>query len=76
MRNNSENLYLNLGQWFRRYPLKDFYLELWQSFCFVEQNHLCNFRKGHCGENSCEVIWNFLTSGSEGDVVYNKNIFT
>ena len=45
---------LNLGQWFRRCCLKDFYLELWKSSCFVEQNHLCSFEKGHHGEHSCE----------------------
>ena len=34
------------------------YLELCQSSCLVEQNHLCNFERGHYGEHSCEVIWN------------------
>ena len=31
-------------------------LELWQSSCSVEQNHLCNFERGHHGEHSCEVL--------------------
>ena len=34
------------------------YLELWQSSCLVQQNHLCNFERGHHGKYSCEVIWN------------------
>ena len=34
------------------------YLELWQTSCLVEQNCLCNFKRGHYGEHSCEVIWN------------------
>ena len=29
-----------------------------QSSCLVEQNHLCNFERGHYWECSCEVIWN------------------
>ena len=33
------------------------YLELELPSCSVEQNHLCNFRRGHHGANSCEVIW-------------------
>ena len=27
------------------------YLELWQPSCSVEQNHLCNFERGHHGEH-------------------------
>ena len=44
------------------------YLELWLPSWSVEQNHLCNFEKGHHGKHSCEnnEIW---TSGS-GDVVF------
>ena len=38
--------------------LKISYLELWQPSCSVEQNHLCNFERGHHGEHSCDVIWN------------------
>ena len=34
------------------------YLELWQPFCSVEQNHLCNFGKGHYEEQFCEFILN------------------
>ena len=41
-------------------PLKGIsYLELWQLFCLVERNHLCNFRRGYCEEQFCEIIWNF-----------------
>ena len=32
------------------------YLELWRPFCSVEQNHLCNFGRGHHEEHSCDVI--------------------
>ena len=34
------------------------YLELWQSFCSAERNHLCNFGKGYYEEQSCEIILN------------------
>ena len=33
-------------------------LELWQSSCLVQKNHLCNFERWHHGEYSCEVTWN------------------
>ena len=32
------------------------YLELWLPSCMQEQNHLCNFERGHHREHSCEVI--------------------
>ena len=51
------DIFLNLGQWFRRCRLKDLYLELWRASCWVEQNDLCNFERGHHGEHSCEVIY-------------------
>ena len=34
------------------------YLELWWPFCSVEQNHLCDFGRGHHEEHSYYVIWN------------------
>ena len=34
------------------------YQELWWPFCSVEQNHLCNFGRGHHEEHSCDVIGN------------------
>ena len=34
------------------------YLELWQPFCSVEGNHLCNFRGGYYQEQFCEIILN------------------
>ena len=34
------------------------YLELWQPVCSVEQNHLCNFYRGHYQEHFCEIILN------------------
>ena len=45
------------------------YLELWWHFFSVEQNHFCNFGRGHHEEYSVKLflIW---TSGSGGDVVY------
>ena len=32
------------------------YQELWRPSYSVEQNHLCNFERGHHVEHSCEVI--------------------
>ena len=32
------------------------YLELWQTFCSAEQNHLCNFGRGCYEEQFCEII--------------------
>ena len=34
------------------------YLGLWQPFCSVEQNHLCNFGRGYYGEEFCVIILN------------------
>ena len=34
------------------------YLELWQPFGLSEQNHLCNFGRGHYEEQFCEIILN------------------
>ena len=34
------------------------YLELWQIFCSVEWNHLCNFGRGDHKEQFCEIILN------------------
>ena len=39
------------------------YLELCQPFCSAEQNHLCNFGRGCCEEQFCEII--FRASGSD-----------
>ena len=39
--------------------LKDIsYLELWQPFCLVEQNHLCSYGRRHHEEQFCEIILN------------------
>ena len=35
------------------------YLELWQPFCSIERNHLCNFGRGCYEEQVCEIILNF-----------------
>ena len=35
------------------------YLELWQPFCSVEQNHLCNLGRQYYEEQFCEIILNF-----------------
>ena len=32
------------------------YLELWQPFCSVERNHLCNFGRGHYEEQFGELF--------------------
>ena len=38
-------------------PFKDIsYLELWQPFCFLEWNHLCNFGRRHYGDQFFEII--------------------
>ena len=34
------------------------YLELWQPFCYTEQNHLCNVFRGYYEEQFCEIILN------------------
>ena len=34
------------------------YLELCRLFCSAEQNHLCNFLRGHNEEQFCEFILN------------------
>ena len=34
------------------------YLELWQPFCSVECNYLCNFDRGYPEEQFCEIILN------------------
>ena len=34
------------------------YLELSRLFWSVEGNHLCNFGKGYCEEQICEIILN------------------
>ena len=34
------------------------FLELWQSLCLVDWNHLCNFGRPR-EEQSCEIILNF-----------------
>ena len=34
------------------------YLELWQPFCLVGQNPLCNFGIGYYEEHFCEIILN------------------
>ena len=38
-------------------PFKDIsYLELWQPFGSVEQNHLCNFGRGCNEEQFCKIL--------------------
>ena len=32
------------------------YLEFWRPFRSAEQNHLCNFDRGHQEEQFCEII--------------------
>ena len=33
-------------------------IELWQPFCSVERNHLCNFGRMYHEEYCCEIILN------------------
>ena len=35
-----------------------YYLELWRSFCSVEQNHLCNFGREYQEKQFCDIILN------------------
>ena len=35
------------------------YLQLWWPICLAEQNHLCNFGRGHYEKYFCETILNF-----------------
>ena len=40
-------------------PFEDIaYTELWQPFCSVECNHLCNFGRGYQEEQFSEIILN------------------
>ena len=34
------------------------HLELWQPFCSVDRNHLCNFGRVYQEEQFCEIILN------------------
>ena len=48
---------LNLGQWFRkRCRLKGFLPGALAALLWMEQNHLCNFERGHHQEHSHKVI--------------------
>ena len=56
MRNNFVN-YFEFGPVVQeKIGLKNYYLEFLRSSCKRERNHLCNFERGHHGENSCETI--------------------
>ena len=35
------------------------YLVVWQSFCSMERNHLCNFDRVYHEEQFCEIIFEF-----------------
>ena len=51
--------YMKLGQVFLEISFKDIsYLELWQPFCSVDLNHLCNFGRRYLEEQFCEIILN------------------
>ena len=58
MRNNSVMFFLIWISGSGDIVQKTSYLELWQSSCLMQQNHLCNFGRWQHGEYSCEVIWN------------------
>ena len=44
---------------------KSFYLELWRPSYSAELNHLCNFGRGHYGENSGKISVNLDQSLKE-----------
>ena len=51
--------YFEFDQWFKEMAFKNIsYLELLWPFCSAEQNHLCNFGRGHQEEQFCEIILN------------------
>ena len=50
------------------------YLELWWPSWSVEQNHLCNFEKGHHGEHSCEVLMKFGPVVQE-DMLFKEKVY-
>ena len=57
MRNNSVNLFRIWATDSRGdVVLKISYLELWQPTSSLEQNCLCNFKRGYHGKHLCEVI--------------------
>ena len=46
-----------LGPVFQEMSFKDMsYLELWQSLCSVDWNHLCSIRRRHHEDQSCELF--------------------
>ena len=34
------------------------YLEFWPPLCSAEQNHWCNFGRGHYGKQLCDILLN------------------
>ena len=46
------------------------YLELWQTFCSAEHNHLCNFSSGYNQEQFCEIILNLFTPVVQKEMSY------
>ena len=57
-----ENIHVKLyklGPVVQEMSFKDMsYLELWQSLCSVDWNHLCSIRRRHPEDQSCEIILN------------------
>ena len=49
---------LILDHWFRRFHLKIFLILSSTNHFSAEQNHLCNFDRGHHEEHFCEIILN------------------
>ena len=45
------------------------HLQLWNSFCSVEWNHLVNFGRGKYGERSCEIFFNL------DQISFNENVY-
>ena len=57
MRNNSVKLF-GFGLVVQMSFKEKNYLQLWRPFCSAEQNHLCNFGRGHYEKYFCESILN------------------
>ena len=55
MRNISVN-YFEFGPVVQMFFKDISYLELWRPFRSAQQNHLCNFGRGHYKEHFCEII--------------------
>ena len=59
MRDISAKFFFQFGLVVQEMSFKDIsYLELWRPLCLAEQNHLCNFCRGHQEKQFCEITLN------------------